>query len=169
MLDFVMSKVAMIVAAVFILLAGIGLYEIQKSAMEEEELHNIADKIAKAVNELDALNANTNVNISFNRYMGGIYIKPTVGNKGYKINITRNLLFITQDGRRIASNFINAIHVWESDKGEYNGPEIADIDGKNRFLNIDSGDEVLIFVERKEIEVVGSKEYHTFVYSSPIE
>ncbi len=166
MIDFVVSKVAMMMAAVFILLAGIGIYEIQKSAMEEEELQNIADKISETVNELSAINANTEVNISFDRYRGGIYIKPTVGGDVYKINITRNLLFITQKGRRIASNFINAIHVWEPDKGEYSGSEIADLDDENRYTKINSRDDIIIFVERKQIEVMGLQEYHTFVYST---
>jgi hypothetical protein len=166
MLDFVISKVAMIMAAVFILLAGIGIYEIQKSAMEEEELQNIADKIAKTVNELSGINANTEVNISSDRYRGGIYIKPTVGNEGYKINITRDIIFITQNGRSIASNFIDTIHLWKPEVKEYNRAEIAYLDQRNKTFEIRSGDDVVIYVERRQIEGSGSR-YRTFVYWLP--
>ncbi len=64
MLDFVTSKIAMMVAAMIILLAGIGIYEIQKSAIEDEELQNIGDKIAKTINELDALNVLGDVGVT---------------------------------------------------------------------------------------------------------
>jgi hypothetical protein len=166
MLDFVISKVAMIMAAVFILLAGIGIYEIQKSAMEDEELQNIADTISKTVNELSAINANTEVNISFDRYRGGIYLKSTVGNKGYTIEITRNLLFITQEGRRISSNFIGLVHLWKPELRLYDASQIASKDHKNNAFDISSGDDVVIFVESRQIEGSGSG-YRTFVYWFP--
>ena len=166
MLDFVMSKVAMIVAAVFILLAGIGLYEIQKNAIEEEELQNIADKMAKTVNELSAMNADTKANFTFDRYEDGIYIPPTVGDSVYTIKITRNLLFISQDGRSISSNFLSAVHVWKPEKDIYNGTQIASLDDANRDMIISSEDDVVLFVERKQIEVMGLNEHHTFVYLS---
>jgi hypothetical protein len=165
MIDFVISKFAMIVAAVFVLLAGIGIYEIQKDAMEEEELQNIADKISKTVNELSGINANTEVNISFNRTRGGLYIKSTVGNKGYTLNITRNLLFITQEGRRIASNFIGIVHLWEPVESAYNRSEIARFDTQNKTYEINSGDAVVLFVERRQVEGPGSR-YRTFVHWS---
>ena len=166
MLDFMMSKLAMLVAAVIILLAGIGLYEIQKNAIEDEELQNIGDKIAKTVNELNALNADTKVNLTFNRYKEGIYIKPTVGGEVYTIRITQNLLFLTQKGRSIASNFLSAVHVWKPDKCDYNMTELADLDAENRDMEINSGEDIEIDLERKQIEVSGMLEYHTFVYTS---
>ena len=166
MLDFITSRVAMIVAAVFILLAGIGLYEIQRNAMEDEEVQNIGDKIAGKINELDALNANTKVNFTFDRFSEGIYIKPTVGGEVYTINITRNLLFLKQNGRRITSNFLGVIHVWRPDKDNYNMTEFEELDAKNRYLEISSGEAVVIFAQRKQIEVSGMQEYHTFVFLS---
>ena len=166
MMDFVISKFAMIVAAVFLLLAGIGIYEIQKSALEDEELQNIADKISRAVNELNGINANTEVNISYNRSLGGLYLKPTVGGKGYSLQITRDLLFITQEGRKISSNFIGNVHLWEPELRDYNESQIANMDRVNKNLDVKSGEKVVIYVQRRQIEGSGTG-YLTFVYIVP--
>lgn len=163
MLDFVISKVAMIVAAVFILLAGIGLYQIQKDAMEQEELQNIADKIAKSVNELSALNADTKVNFTFEKYADGIYIQPTVGDDYYKLRFTRDILFITQDGRSSSSNFICSVHLWRPDSDKYSTAEMETLDEANRDMKISSEDDIIIFMERKQIDR-GVLEYNTFIY-----
>jgi hypothetical protein len=164
MLDFVISKVAMIVAAVFILLAGIGLYQIQKDAMEDEELHNIADKIAKSVNELGALNAETKLNFTFDKYADGIYIQSTVGDDYYELRFTRDILFIRQGGRTISSNFIDSVHLWKPDKIKYSTEEMVTLDGANTDLKISSEDNILIFAERKQIDR-GVLEFNTFIYT----
>ncbi len=165
MLDFVMSKMAMIVAALFLILAAFSLHEIQTNALEEEELQNMADVIAKTINDMNALNGNSNVNLTFNRDDNGIYIKPIIGNEAYTITITRNLIFLSQKGRTITSNFVSAIHVWQPVKGHYNTSQFANLDNANREVKTNSGDDVVV-IERKQIEVSGILAYHTFVYLS---
>jgi hypothetical protein len=165
MLDFVVSKVAMIIAAIFILLAGLGLYQIQKDAMEEEELQNIADKIAKSVNEMSALNAVTRLNFTFDKYSDGIYIQPTVGEDYYNLRFSRDILFISQDSRSRSSNFICSVHLWRPEYGIYSNEEMDALDEANIDMKISSEYNVVINVERKQIDR-GLLEYHTFVYLS---
>jgi hypothetical protein len=164
MLDFITSKIAMVMAAVFILLVALGMYEIQKNAIEEEELENIADKIAATINEISAMEGSTKVNLTFDDLGEGIYLKPKVGDDTYEIRFTPNLIFITQNGRGTSSNLISAIHLWKPDRNGYNAAELEDLDN-NREMKINSGDKVVIIVERTQIEVMGLLEHHTFVYT----
>lgn len=165
MLDFVISKVAMIVAAIFILIAGIGLWEIQNNAMEEEELQNIADDIAKMINEINAIEANTAINFTFDSDEDGIYLKPTIGDDKYKIRFFKDILFISQNDRKVSSVFVNDIHVWEAEQTKYNDTELYNLDRDNRELSIKSGGNMKIIAERTQIEVMGLMEYHTFIYT----
>ena len=165
MLDFITSKIAIVMAAVFILLVALGMYEIQNNAIEEEELENIANKISATIDEISAMEASTKVNLTFEDLGEGIYLKPKVGDDTYEIRITPNLVFIDQNGRGTYSHLITAVHLWKPDKNGYNATELEYLDN-NRELKIVSGDKVVIIVERTQIEAMGLLEHHTFVYTS---
>ena len=161
-LDFVTSKIAMMIAAIVILTSVIGIYALQREQTKDLELGNIADKIAGAIDNINNLQGETKVNVTFDKGKEGIYIEPTVNGKNYEILISQYKIIITQEKRRSISNFVISIHLWPPLSNAYNLTEIEDIDGMNRTLEFVSGEDFKI--ERKLVEISGENDYRTFVY-----
>lgn len=162
MLDFITSKMAMMIAAIIILTSALGIYALQREQTKDLELNNIADKIAGAIENINTLQGETKVNVTFDIGKEGIYIDPTVNGKDYEILISQYKIMITQMERRAISNFVTQIHLWPPLSNTYNLTEIENIDDSNRTLEFLSGDDFKI--QRKLLEINGENEYRTFVY-----
>lgn len=162
MLDFVTSKIAMMIAAIIILTSVIGLYTLQREQAKDIELQNIADKIAEAIHNVNTIQGETKVNVTFNRGDDGVYVNPAVNGKSYEILITSNKVIITQNDRRSISNFVVSVHLWVPIFSAYNQTQIEEIDEANTTLELQAGEDFII--ERKSIEVSGEYEYMTFIY-----
>ena len=162
MLDFVTSKIAMMIAAIIILTSVIGFYALQREQAKDMELQNIADKIAEAIHDVNIIQGETKVNVTFNRENEGVYVKPLVNGKSYETMITQNKVIITQNGRRSISNFVVSVHLWVPIFNAYNQTQIEEIDEANKTLELQAGEDFII--ERKSIEVSGVNEYITFIY-----
>ena len=162
MLDFITSKIAMMIAAIIILTSALGIYALQREQTKDLKLNNIADKIAGAIENINTLQGETKVNITFDKGKEGIYIDPTVNGKNYEILISQYKIMITQEERRAISNFVIQIHLWLPLSNAYNLTEIEDIDESNRTLEFLSGEDFKI--QRKLVEINGENEYRTFVY-----
>ena len=162
MLDFVTSKIAMMIAAIVILTSVIGIYALQREQTKDLELWNIADKIAGAIDNINNLQGETKVNVTFDIGKEGIYIEPTVNGKNYEILISQYKVIITQEKRRSISNLVISMHLWAPLSNAYNLTQIEDIDEVNRTLEFVSGEDFKI--ERKLVEISGENEYRTFVY-----
>ncbi len=162
MLDFVTSKIAMMIAAIIILTTVIGLYALQREQAKDMELQNVADKIAEAIHNVNTIQGETKVNVTFDRGDDGIYVKPLMNGKGYEILITQNKVIITQNGRRSISNFVVSVHLWVPLFNAYNQTQIEEIDEANKTLELQAGEDFVI--ERKSIELSGENEYMTFIY-----
>lgn len=162
MLDFVTSKIAMMIAAIIILTSVIGFYALQREQAKDMELQNIADKIAEAIHDVNIIQGETKVNVTFNRENEGVYVKPLVNGKSYETMITQNKVIITQNGKRSISNFVVSVHLWVPIFNAYNQTQIEEIDEANKTLELQAGEDFII--ERKSIEVSGVNEYITFIY-----
>lgn len=162
MLDFVTSKIAMMIAAIIILTSVIGLYALQREQAKDMELQNVADKIAEAIHNVNTIQGETKINVTYNRESDGVYVNPKVNGKDYEIMITPNKVIITQNGRRSISNFVVSVHLWVPIFNVYNQTQIEEIDEAYKTLELQAGDDFNI--ERKSIEVSGENEYMTFVY-----
>ncbi len=162
MLDFITSKMAMMIAAIIILTSALGIYALQREQTKDLELNNIADKIAGAIENINTLQGETKVNVTFDIGKEGIYIDPMVNGKDYEILISQYKIMITQEERRAISNFVIQIHLWPPLSNAYNLTEIEYIDESNRTLEFLSGEDFKI--QRKLLEINGENEYRTFVY-----
>jgi hypothetical protein len=167
----------MMVAAGVILAAVLGVFIAQKRSLEELELQEVADEIAKRVNDVSSVNAETSVNMTFNENKAsrgeGILLRDTIGGKDYEIELTPNMVIIRQDGRVATAKFDKSVHVWDPEV-ELNGrkytnqSELDEIDSEHIRVKKSSGYDFTI--ERKQLTVdKGSRggvvlEYHTFVY-----
>ena len=162
MLEFVISKMAMMIAAIIILSSVLGIYTLQREQAKDLELRNIADKIADAIDDLNSLQGETKVNVTFERGKEGVYVKPSVKGKNYEIMIAQYKVMISQNHKRSISNLMGPTHSWEPLSNSYTLTQIEEIDGTNRTLELKSGKDFKI--ERKLIEISGENEYRTFVY-----
>lgn len=162
MLDFVTSKIAMMIAAIVILTSVIGIYALQRGQTKDLELRNISDKIAEAIGNINNLQGETKINVTFDRGEEGICIEPTVNGKNYEILISQYKVMITQEKRRAISNFVVSIHLWVPLSNAYNTTQIEDNDETNKTLGLVSGEDFKI--ERKLVEISGENDYRTFVY-----
>lgn len=162
MLEFITSKIAMMIAAIIILTSVIGVYALQREQAKDLELQNIADKITGAIDNVNTIQGETKINVTFDRGEEGVYVKPLVNGKNYEIMITNYKVIITQSSRRATSNFLGSIHLWAPLSYSYNLTQIKDNDKANRTLEFVSGDDFKI--ERKSMQINGENEYGTFVY-----
>lgn len=162
MLEFVTSKIAMMIAAIIILTSVIGVYALQREQAKDLELQNIADKITGAIDNVNTIQGETKIKVTFDRGKEGVYVKPLVNGKNYEIMITKFKVIITQSSRRATSNFLDSIHLWTPLSNSYNLTQIKDNDKANRTLEFVSGDDFKI--ERKFMQINGENEYRTFVY-----
>ncbi len=162
MLDFVMSKIAMMIAAIVILTSVLGFFYFQREEAKDLELENIAEKFTDAVNNINSLQGETVVNVTFDEGKEGIYVRPNVNGNNYEILMSRSNIIITQEKRRASDNFITPVHLWEPENKAYNQTQIEQKDDDNKKLEFVSGQDFKI--ERKFLEISGENEYMTFVY-----
>lgn len=162
MLDWLSSKMAMMVAALLIISSIIGFFAWQNKNTQELELQNIADQIANKINELNAIEGSTSIIVTFNDNIHGVHLNTVVDGEMYTINITQNLVIVSQHATLVVEKIIEPIHVWNPDKDVYKSDEMQENDTKSRSQKFSSGTDFMI--ERKMVTVSGMREYHTFVY-----
>jgi hypothetical protein len=163
LLDFITSKIAMMVAAVVILTSVLGIFAWQREDSKDIELRNIADEISGSINEINSISGETKINITFEKSNDGIYLNPRVDGKAYKIIISQNEVIVRQNERLFLRNFINAVHIWEPDSEAYEKDEIKEKDRKSPEIELKSEENFQIY--RKLVNSGEGKEYMTFVYT----
>ena len=162
MLDWLSSKMAMMIAALIILSSTIGFFAWQNKNIQALELQNIADQIAGKINEMNGIEGNAYVRVTFKDNINGMHLNTIVGGKTYTINITQNLVIASQHSTKVVGKIIEPIHVWKPDKDVYESDEMQENDANSRTQEFSSGTDFII--ERKMVTVSGLQEYHTFVY-----
>jgi hypothetical protein len=162
LLDFITSKIAMMIAAVIILTAVLGIFTMQREDAKDLELRNIADKISQTVNGLNTVLGETKETITFTKGEDGVFLNPKVDGKTYEILITRYEVIVKHKGKNFLSDFTVNIHLWEPENIAYNLTHLQRKDEENTELEFISGTDFEI--QRKLIEIDGEKGYMTFVY-----
>lgn len=162
LLDFITSKIAMMIAAVIILTSVLGIFSMQREDAKELELRNVADRISGAVNNLNTVLGETSEVITFTKGEDGIFLNPKIDGKTYEIIITQNEVVVKQEGKNFLREFVVNIHTWEPENMLYNLTQLQYKDEENTKLDFRSGEDFII--QRKLIEIDGEKEYMTFVY-----
>ena len=162
MIDLITSKLAMMVAAIIILTTVLGVYAVQREQGKELELMNIAETICGAIDDLNGVQGDTILNITFDRGSEGRFLEPLVGSKNYDILITSYEVVISQDGRHYEEDFMAPVHLWQPDSNSLTSSEIEDADMEQDELSLTSGTDFTI--ERKRVVVDEEGRFLTFVY-----
>jgi hypothetical protein len=163
MIDWLSSKFALLVAAVFILASAFSIIRIQRRSIEDLELERIAEDIASIVNSAALINGQTSIGVEFGKGSQGESFPAEVGGAPYTIKFTHTAVLIVQSSKGFLAVFIGSVHLWKP--GQYSAEgarSIEEIDQSHRHLQLESGTDFV--VERKLIEMEGGDEYRTFVY-----
>lgn len=174
MLDFISSKVGMIIAAVIISGTVIGFFAWQRAGFEDIERQKTAGFIADHIDHVSSLSSSHRELVTFNhdREKQGVYINPRIAGNPYTLTITGNLVILKQDGEEdVISSLTRRIHPWNPEviRGEdvLNDTVLQKIDLGNRSVEIRSGMDFYIEIiplNMTSAEIPLETVYHTFVY-----
>jgi hypothetical protein len=162
MMDLITSKLAMMIAAVIILTTVLGVYAVQREQGKDIELMNIAETLCDAVDDLNGIQGETVLNITFDRRTQGRFLEPLVDGKNYEIKITQYEVVISQEGRRYEQDFMAPVHLWKPDSNSFTNSEIEDTDHEHKELSFTSGTDFTL--ERMRVVVGEELGFFTFVY-----
>ena len=168
MFDWLSSKVAMSVAALIIVASMVAFFSMQRESMHQLEFQNIADTIAKTVNDVSASTASFKKNITFNKDKSGArYIPATFYGKTYLIIFYLDSVDIKQGGLKARASFSKKVHLYNPStlNNSYlvSKSELRWRDSGNLTMTLTSGQSD-ICLEQKTLCVDGETEFHTFVY-----
>lgn len=162
MIDLIITKLAMMVAAVIILGTVLGVYAIQRDQGKDLELLNIAEAISRAVDDLNSIQGDTILNITFDSDAEGRYLEPMVDGRNYDILITRWAVAVSQDHRWYGEDFIAPVHLWKPEKNSFTSSEIEKSDMEQKELAFTSG--IDFTIERMRVVVGEEGRFLTFLY-----
>ena len=168
MMDFIYSKLAILVAVCILISFFIMFFNWQETNVNIVELENVLDEISGQVNMVSLQDAGTSQNITFDKYGEGVRLPSTIDGKAYQLTIYDNAVYADWEGAQFASQFTNTagsseIHFWKPDSNSYLMSEMEELD-VSEYIIIPSGQDFII--ERKLIEVSAHLEYQTFIYIS---
>jgi hypothetical protein len=162
MLEFITSKIAMMMAAIIILTSVLAVFTMIREDAEDLKLRNTADSISDTISNINSINGETKEIITFDKDMEGIYLEPEIDGKEYEIKIYQNRVMVRQDDDIFIEKFVGKIHLWEPEDTTYDQNEIQDQDEENHKLSFLSHENLII--DRRLIELEGENGYMTFVY-----
>ena len=162
MLEFLTSKIAMMIAAIIILVSVLGIFTMIREDGKDLELRDVTDTISKSINNINSINGETNELITFQKGRDGIYLHPEIDGKSYEIILTQKKVMVRQGEEVFIEEFLTPVHLWKPVRNVYNLTEIQDMDEGNPQLNLMSEEDIVI--ERKLINIQGENGYMTFVY-----
>lgn len=162
MIDLITSKLAMMVAALIIMTTVLGVYAVQRDQGKDLELMNIVETICGAIDDMNGIQGDTILNMTFDRGAEGRFLEPLVDGKNYDILITSYEVVISQDDRRYQEDFMAPVHLGQPHSSSLTSFEIEDGDMEHDELTFTSGTDFTI--NRKRVVVGGENKYLTFVY-----
>ena len=162
MIDLITSKLAMMVAAVIILTTVLGVYAVQREQGKDLELMNIVETICGAVDDMNGVQGDTILNITFDRGSEGRFLKPLVNGKNYDILITSYEVVISQEDRHYEEDFMAPVHLWQPQSNSFTSSEIEDAGMEQGELSFGSGTDFTI--ERMRVVVDEEGRFLTLVY-----
>lgn len=160
MLDYLMSKLVWIVAAVVLTASILGVFAWQRRSTEELEIEERAEGLKKVINDLCNLESEFKGSVGYQE--GGnntFYLDPTIDEKPFELNFTTAGLFIEQSDERVWEDFIDAVHLYDPYFLGHNTSSILkDVDAVVNSLSLKSGEKFML--ETKEFNDV----YEVFIY-----
>lgn len=166
MIDWFWSKMAMTFVVIALVGAAFTYFQNFTENVDFNELGNIAIRIKSTVDDINALNAEASLNVTFQYDRPGLYLPQTVNDRPYTITISLNFVQVSQRGYKKSAWFIQPIHIGTKNDicsdGECTEDDIAAHDAHNSYIEFTSGTDFVI--ARNKLVVNGEEQLHTFIY-----
>jgi hypothetical protein len=160
MLDWLTSKIGVLIAVGVLISFVLGFFAWEHSAMTEKELQSVADSIAGSIHSLAGLNAKTLINASFGSEPS--QLPPSINGDAYTINVTESMVIIRRGNSQVVSEFVDAVFPFNITNRSFNTTEFENVSASGYTGEHESGQR--FFIERAEINVSGEVKYVTLVY-----
>ncbi len=167
MIDFIYSKLALIVAALIIASTLIGAFAWQRRETEEVSLQSISENISRLVNEVSSGDNEVKRLVTFDeeKRAEATYFPARVGGETYDMRISINNIILDQDDKSVSSSFSYPVHVWNpGDMENVTNYELERANDKVFLQEFTSGTD--LYVESTFLKGSG---YETFIYPAESE
>jgi hypothetical protein len=143
MLDLLMSKATMLIAASLILVSMLGFFQIQKGMMFEDEVQSLADQLAAWVNDLSTQFVEMQLKITFHGKEGCYNLPSTLSNRdSYTIQFLQHRVVVESDKHSKSAPVFRELHLWEAENASYTIAEIEALDATHASLVVESGETI---------------------------
>lgn len=113
MLDWLTSKVALIIAAVVILAVLIGFFAYHQTTLEQESLSDLSQDLAHFINDVTSRNSEIRMRVTFSSDVDSYELPPTVNGKAYTIQISSTQVILRQQGADVAmQDLLDPVHIF---------------------------------------------------------
>ncbi|MFO7992000.1 MAG: hypothetical protein R6U61_06895 [Thermoplasmata archaeon] len=165
MLDYLMSKIVWIIAAVVLTASVIGVYNWQRHSMEEVELEERAKGISEMVNRICTTDGEIKLLASSNESRDpDIYLEPSINGRVYQLQFTPSGFYLKQGDKIIWRDFVENVHMMNPALiGENDYSLVSQVDSIDHDLSISSGEN--FYIMSKGYNGV----YEVFIYSEDSE
>jgi DNA repair protein RadC len=164
MLDWLSSKIAMIIAATILIAAVSGYFLLQQRGLERVEVQEVADLIAARINDISSINGETEILMTFDegKSYRGTLLQRTIAGISYEIEIRRDVVRVSAGDHVVSSRLHERIHVWNpSDIDSATSEDMANADRNSSAIKFNAGNDFIIENRRM---IIGEMQYPTFVY-----
>ncbi len=159
MIDWLVSKIGTLIAIGIITGFVLSLFAWQHGVMVDREGQLIADSISERIDSLAGLEAAISVDVGFGNEPEQLPVY--INGKEYNINITTNMVIITQGNRQWISSFIEPIICQNLSERQFNLTSYDELI-TDAYAVIPSGQDFCI--ERASIDISGEIKYISLVY-----
>ena len=160
MIDWLTSKVGVLIAVLVLTSFALGLFAWEHSMLVDREFRSVADSISGNVDGLAGLSATLSYELSFGPEPDQLPL--TVNGKAYSINITRDMVILSQGNRMVTSHFTGRVIPQNLTTRTLNITEFGSLEQFAHTGEREAGNELII--ERAEVSVSGETKYITLVY-----
>ena len=113
MLDWITSRVALMIAAAVILAALIGFFAYHQATLEQESLSDVSRDLAHFINDISSRDSEIRMRVTFSNDVDGYEMPPTVNGKTYSVQVSSTQVILRQSGADAAiQDLIGAVHIF---------------------------------------------------------
>ena len=160
MIDWLTSKVGVLIAVLVLTSFALGLFAWEHSMLVDREFRSVADSISGNVDGLAGLSATLSYELGFGPESGQLPF--LINGKPYTVNITRDMVILSQDDRIMTSSFVGQVIPQNLTTRTFNITEFGSLEQVAYTGEKEAGNELII--ERAEVSVSGEMKYVTLVY-----
>jgi len=160
MIDWLASKIGTLIAIGVITGFILALFSWQHGVLVDREGQSIADSISERINALAGLDASILIDVTFGN--GPDQLPASFDGKTYEINITTNMVIISQGQKQWASEFIEPVICQNLSERQFNLTSYDELSTATFTGEFDTSQPFII--ERASIDISGQIIYITLVY-----